>query len=272
MESEAELVAGIRRRDPVAFEEAFARFADRLYRVALGVLGDSDDAEDVVQETFIALADHIDRFEERSRLTTWLYRVAYNAALQRYRSRRRTSDREAPGDDGLEAPDGGRGPAQLAEAREFDEALGRALATMPEGLRIAFVLRDVEGLSTREAAELLDIAPGTLKVRLHRARLRLREALSSEALPPVTDAGGLSCAEVTEQLSDYLAGEVPAELRARIEAHVAQCDHCRVVIDPTKRVLDVAGARRHVVLPERSGEIFDRLAAVFASRPAAQTP
>lgn len=270
MKSEAELVAGLRVGDQLAFAEAFERFADRLYRVALGVVGDSDDAEDIVQEAFVALVDHIDRFEERSRLSTWLYRVAYNAALQRYRSRHRTSGREAAGSAASEVPDGASGPGEIAEAGEFSEALWKALAGLPEGLRIAFLLRDVEGMSTVEAADLLELSPGALKVRLHRARLRLRDALSSEVLPPTTNAGGISCAEVTELLSDYLAGDLPPETRTQIETHVAQCDHCRVMVDSTRRVLEVAGASRHVVLPERSGEMFDRLAAVFASRPPAQ--
>lgn len=271
---EADLLQRLRRGEAPAFAEAFETFADRLYRVALRVVHDPDEAEDVVQETFIVLSRRLEVFEGRSSLGTWLYRVAYNEALQRLRTTWRRAGRAAPGhtalvDDGAggvadEAP----GPSEWAEAGELHDHIDAAIAALPASLRSALLLRDVEGLSTAEAAELLRITPSALKVRVHRARLALRELLSPEPLPPTTMAGGIACAEVVAQLSAYLDGELDEETRARIEAHVADCNHCRVTIDSTRSSLALAGARRNIVLPPpRSARLFERLRAVFASRP-----
>lgn len=172
--------------DPKVLASLFEAYADRLYRLALGLLRDPAQAEDVVQETFLAAMTHLDRFEGRSRVSTWLYRVAYNAALTRLR---RKPEEPPPADEpeheearSVPLPraliEWRMSPEQILADHEAREQLDQAIGHLPESLRAVFLLRDVEGLSTAETAEALGLSEGAAKVRLHRARLALRERLA----------------------------------------------------------------------------------------------
>ncbi len=186
MTSDTELLSALRAGQAEALAPLFETFADRLYGLALGLLRDPSAAEDVVQETFLKALTHAAQFEGRARLETWLYRVAYNASLDRLR-RRPTEPLpdEAPGDDEAGPPL----PANLADWRATPEAavldaeahaaLQAAIGRLPEGLRAVFILRDIDGLSGEAAAEALGLSVGAVKVRLHRARLSLREQLAA---------------------------------------------------------------------------------------------
>jgi RNA polymerase sigma-70 factor (ECF subfamily) len=174
----------MRRGDPACLGGFFEAWGDRLYRLALRLTRDRASAEDVVQEAFVKLMAGADRIEGRSRLATWLYRVAYNASIDRLREKQRlhpvpTEDDEQP----LPMPETlvefRLSPEAMLRDVETREALEAAIATLAPPLRAAFLLRDVEGLSTAEAAEALEITETNLKVRLHRARLALRERLSA---------------------------------------------------------------------------------------------
>lgn len=171
-------------------QEAFARLVEehggRVYRVALRLMGNEADAEDVLQETFLSAYKSIDRFEERSSLSTWLYRITTNAALMRLR---RKEPDQVSVDEPLERDDGEQMPRQFFDfcclPEEFllrDEArdeMTRAINDLPPSLRSVFILRDIEGLSTQEVAETLDLSLSAVKSRLMRARLKLREHLSA---------------------------------------------------------------------------------------------
>ena len=188
MQGSAVPLDALRAGDPAAVSALFETYADRIYRLALGVLRDPTAAEDVVQETFLSAITHLDRFEGRSSLGTWLYRVAYNASIDRLR--RRTDEPLPPDEPGDDAETGAALPlpkAIIAWAgtperwqadREVSAEIERAIAALPRSLRVVFLLRDVEGLSTEETAEALGLSEGATKVRLHRARLVMRERLS----------------------------------------------------------------------------------------------
>lgn len=174
----------MRRGDPTCLGGFFEAWADRLYRLALRLTGDPAAAEDVVQETFLKLIAGADRFEGRSRLGTWLYRVAYNASIDRLRERQKLAP--VPGeadDDALPMPQAlvelRLSPEAMLRDAELRAALETAIQALSPPLRAAFLLRDVEGLTTAEAAEALGLSEANLKVRLHRARLLLRERLSA---------------------------------------------------------------------------------------------
>ena len=170
--------------------EAFARLVDEtsghIYRVVLQILGNEQDAEDVLQETYIKAFRSLPDFEGRSSLTTWLYRIAVNEALMMVRKRRQqtvsieensTFDAEAESEsmqivDFCCLPEG---EFLSSESRRF---LDQAIQNLPETLRVVFVMRDVEGLSIQETAEVLDLSESNVKTRLLRARLRLRHELS----------------------------------------------------------------------------------------------
>jgi RNA polymerase sigma-70 factor, ECF subfamily len=173
----------MRRGDPTCLGGFFEAWADRLFRLSLRLTGDPAAAEDVVQEAFLKLMAGAGAIEGRSRLATWLYRVAYNASIDRLRDRRRALP--VPEEDGEGVPmpsllvDFRLSPEEMLRDAETRRALEDAVASLPPSLRAAFLLRDVEGLSTSEAAEVLSVTDTNLKVRLHRARLLLREQLSA---------------------------------------------------------------------------------------------
>ncbi len=167
-----------------------------MYNLALRLMADPHEAEDVLQETFISAFRALPRFEGRSQLGTWLYRIAYNAALMRLRKRRvRTESLDEPGvAEGVDlAPrqftDWTALPDKLLLRRELRDSLNAALLTLPESLRGVFVLRDIEGLSTAETAAALALTETNVKVRLHRARLALREKLSAYFASGAPSAG-----------------------------------------------------------------------------------
>lgn len=184
MPDEQALVAALRRRDPAAFATVFDRYADKVYRLAAGMLEDEAEADGVVQDTFLRLFEKLDSFEGRSQLGTWLYRVAYNGAVDRLRRRRPTLSLEEPGDQLDSAPfllaDWSHLPEQALNTAEVQAALDGAIAALPEAYRVVFILRELEGLSTDETAAVAGLSPGAVKVRLHRARLFLRERLAEQ--------------------------------------------------------------------------------------------
>lgn len=192
MTNDLDLVALAAGGDPAAFRELVVRHQDRVYAVAMHLLRDASEAEEVVQETFLAALEKLDGFRGDAAFTTWLHRVAANAALMRLRRRRRAPDGlaeepveellprfDAQGHLVLEGPShdwSKRADEQLAD-RQVRQAVEQAVQNLPEDYRIVFLLRDVEGLSSEAMADLLGISVAAVKSRLHRARLALRAKL-----------------------------------------------------------------------------------------------
>jgi RNA polymerase sigma-70 factor (ECF subfamily) len=186
--TEAELLDRARSGDIAAFEELSGAYADRLFMLLLRLLGDPAEAEDVAQEVMLRAWQGISRFEGRSSYFTWLYRIAVNEANRELDKRGRRPAGVSLSADELQLPESPvLEPARQAEASELRRALGRALTELPAPLRTAIVLRDVEGLSTQEAAEIAGVGQAAFKSRLHQARLRVRAAIGDEAL---VSAGG----------------------------------------------------------------------------------
>ena len=185
---ERELIGRAQAGDLGAFEALAEVHADRLYAVALRFLGDGGEAEDVLQETLLRAWRGIRRFEGRAMVFTWLYRIAVNEsnrALDR-RQRRRAS---VPVDEqALDVPaPSSDGPASQAERQELRQILERAISQLSAPCRTALVLRDIEGLSTREAAAIAGVGEAAFKSRLHQARLSVRALVGDAAL--VASAG-----------------------------------------------------------------------------------
>ena len=177
-EDEAVLVERARSRDRLAFEELVRRHADRLYAVMLRFLGDPADAEEVTQETFLRAWRGIDRFQGRSQFFTWLYRIGLNEA-KRLGTRkppagkvRSLEDEPIP-----EAPDWSEAPEVRVGQGEIRRVLEGAIRALPIEYRAPLVLRDIEGLSTKDAADVMDLGEAAFKSRLHRARLAVRRSL-----------------------------------------------------------------------------------------------
>jgi RNA polymerase sigma-70 factor (ECF subfamily) len=181
-----ELASAAAAGDRGALELLLDRHADRIHAVCRRVLANPEDAFDATQEAMIAIVRGIARFDGRSAFTTWMYRVATNAALDEGRRRGR---RPIPVDAVPEAPAGGSAPDALVEARLDVDA---ALAALPEEFRVAVVLRDLCDLDYAEIATALDIPPGTVRSRIARGRAALAETLgnpAAEAERPIGTGG-----------------------------------------------------------------------------------
>lgn len=169
----------LRRGDERAFEELVRDHQDRVFGLILRMLGDRGEAEDLTQEVFVAVHQALPRFRGESRLSTWIWRIAKNHALNRIKVLVR---RERLPDAGPleEAPR----PDRVYDERERRSAVQRAIARLEPDSRLVVALRDLEGLSYEEIAEIVEEPLGTVKSRLHRARLRLAEMLSKEGVVP----------------------------------------------------------------------------------------
>jgi RNA polymerase sigma-70 factor, ECF subfamily len=174
--AELALVERCRRGDLGAFEELYRTHARRIFGLAVRMLGNTADAEDLLQEIFLSAYRKLDSFRGESALGTWLYRLATNQILDYVRSRAARTGQLTDGlDDAGVLPDASS--HRLGE-RAIDRIdLERALAQLPDGCRAAFVLHDVQGLEHGEVADVLGIAEGTSKSQVHKARLRLRALL-----------------------------------------------------------------------------------------------
>ncbi len=183
---ELDLLEDIRSGDQAAFAALVDQYSPLVYRLALRMLGNPQDAEDVLQETFIKVYQHLDGFNGDSRLSTWIYRIATNETLMLLRKRKGKNISLDVSDDAtdedrqesLEIIDWSYLPEDKLLDSEVRAFLEQAVSSLTEGLRAVFLLRDVHGFSTRETAEMLEISEVAVKTRLSRARLKLREALS----------------------------------------------------------------------------------------------
>ena len=183
MKDEKTLIEALKRREADAFAQVFTLYSDKMYRLAIQLLHDEQQADGVVQNSFLALIEHIDSFEGRSSIGTWLYRVAYNDAMQRIRKAKPQSDLSLIDEQYEEMPtcfvDWQNIPERMMSNHEAYQQIEQAITTLSPSLRAVFLLRDIEELSTQETAESLGISVSAVKVRLHRARLALREQLAS---------------------------------------------------------------------------------------------
>jgi RNA polymerase sigma-70 factor, ECF subfamily len=187
MPGEEALLQGLKSSEPTeALATLFDTYADPVYRLALGLLRDPVQAEDVVQDTFLSVMTHRMTFEGRSRIGTWIYRIAYNASLERLRKKKEVPlalEEKDDDDEFIPLPQSlvewRWTPEELLVNSEGQKILDKAIQTLSPALRAVFLLRDVEELSIEETAEALGLSASAVKVRLHRARLALREQLSS---------------------------------------------------------------------------------------------
>ena len=167
--------------DDAKFEEVVGEHSNFVYNVAYRMMGNPDDAEEVVQDTFLSAYRARDRFRGDAQVTTWLYRIAVNASLMRLR---KTSRRQEIATDPAEvskridSTDWADAPDKAALNNELKQNLEQSIGTLPEDLRSAVVLRDVQGLTNDEAADVLGVSVSALKARLHRGRVMLRNILA----------------------------------------------------------------------------------------------
>jgi len=181
---ERQLVRRLRDRDERAFRELVSEHRDKVFNLTLRMLGNRAEAEDVAQEVFITVFKTIDGFREEAKLSTWLYRVTVNHCKNRikYLARRHDRDRD-PLDEKTEntvrMPEGPSvRPDRAVEGAQVEKVIQEAIATLDDDHRVVVILRDVEDLSIDEICEITGLPDGTVKSRLHRARLALRKKVA----------------------------------------------------------------------------------------------
>ena len=160
------------------FDSIVEEYSDFVYNVAFRMMGKPEDAEDVAQDAFISAYRAFGRFRGESRVTTWLYRITTNAALMKLRKEKRSRTLTQTGLEDVDVANWDETPERSAVSSELGEKLNEGISQLQPELRVAVVLRDVEQLSNAEAAEALGITVSSLKSRLHRARVLLRQYLA----------------------------------------------------------------------------------------------
>jgi RNA polymerase sigma-70 factor (ECF subfamily) len=188
-ETDEQLVRKSQEDDERAFGELVSRYESKVYSLALKMLRNPEDAEDVLQDTFLRAYRGIKSFKGNSTFSTWIYRITANSALMRLRKRQLPTvsiddadEREAP----INIADWAPGPVEQMLNQETQAAMTEAIDALPPEFRQVFVLRDIEELSNAEVAEILDLSVAAVKSRLHRARLKVRNRLASYFIEPRT--------------------------------------------------------------------------------------
>ncbi len=204
------LVQRARGQDEAAVRAITQRYNRRLFRVALGILRDDAEAEDVVQETYVRAFTGLDHFRGDSGFGTWITRIAMNEALGRLRKRRPTVEWASYGENRTPAEvidfpvsAASRDPERIMAQGEIRAVLERAIDEPPDAFRAVFVARIVEGMTVEETADLFGLQTETVKTRLHRARTLLRDALDKQLGPALTSTfpfDGERCERMTEQV------------------------------------------------------------------------
>ena len=181
---DAELVALAQQNDTRAFDELVRRYRDKVYRLSFKILRHEDDASEALQDAFLSAYRGLKNFKAESTFSTWLYRIATNASLMKYRKRRdnlvslEQSQSKNEDAETLEIPDWSSQPADELLTSELREVMADSVSRLPEELRTVFQLRDNDELSNAEVADTLDLTVAAVKSRLHRARLSLRDRLN----------------------------------------------------------------------------------------------
>ncbi len=167
--------------DAQEFSEIAEKHSGFVYNVAYRMMGNPHDAEEVAQDAFVSAYKARDRFRGDAQPTTWLYRITVNAALMRIRKEKRGKEMTVPEDDRADVASSNwaESPVAATMNTELGERIDAAIDELPEDLKVAVILRDVQGLSNQEAADTLDVSVSALKARLHRGRIALRDKLSA---------------------------------------------------------------------------------------------
>ncbi len=183
-----EFLERLKAYDSAAYQELVRGFKDRIYNLSLKLLRNAEDAEEILQETFLSVFDKIHTFQGRSRLSTWIYAIASNAALSRLRKKSEqsvtfedenflnTSQQQSLFRNGTRIFEVDKSDSLIQ--KELQERLDEAIQALPDGYREIFIMKEIEKMPIKEIAPIFEINPGAVKTRLHRARLLLRAKLS----------------------------------------------------------------------------------------------
>ncbi len=248
VEGERDLLQAARTGDRAALDRLLDLYQSRVFRFSLRMCRVREDAEDVLQETLLAVARTVREFRGEASVSTWLYTIARSFCIKK--RRRSKFAPEAPvsieSEEGREASqlvDRGRRPDEQAQDQELRAALDRAITALAPGYREVLLLRDVEGLPAADVAQILGITEKAVKSRLHRARASVRDALDPLLRPRGEAApAGPACPDVAALFSRSLEGEIRPEVCREMERHVAACPRCGAACLALKTTLGMCRA------------------------------
>jgi RNA polymerase sigma-70 factor, ECF subfamily len=238
------LVEAAQAGDRQALERLLAAHQGRIFSFGMKMCRNDEDAQDVAQETMIAAARTLPAFRGASSVSTWLFTIARSFCLKKRRTSKfaptQVVSLEAEGERVTELPHPDRSPEEDMAGRQVKAALDEAIASLEPMYREVLVLRDVEGLTAAEVAEVLDLSVEAVKSRLHRARVAVRERVApalgqlDQATPP-----GSGCRDVVEIFSRRLEGEIDGSACADLEKHLEGCPSCRGRCDTLRSTLSL---------------------------------
>jgi len=242
--AEPGLLDAARRGDRAALAALLEQHQQRVFGFGVKMCGDPEDAKDVAQETLLTMVRSVRDFRGDASLSTWLYTVARSFCIKK---RRRTKGAPAfhepldkASQEGAQEPSAT--PEQMLLGREARETVAAALDRLEPEAREVVILRDIEGLSAAEVAEVTGLSVAAVKSRLHRARAALREHLLALVGGEPAQPAPASCPDVLGLLSRKLEDEISPEVCAEMEQHVEGCPHCKGLCDSLKNTLAVCKA------------------------------
>jgi RNA polymerase sigma-70 factor (ECF subfamily) len=242
-DADSELLAQARAGNPRALEQLLERHQAQVYRFGMRMCRDPEDAKDVLQETLLAMARGVRDFRGTSSISTWLYTIARSHCIKKRRKSKLSPQHERSletelAQEARRLPDPARAPDEELAGRQVERALDRAIGELEPMYREVLLLRDVEGLTAPEVAEVLGVSIQAVKSRLHRARLAVRATVAPLlGIPDAQPAAPGTCPDVLTRFSQHLEDEISAQDCAEMERHIAACARCRGACDSLKNTL-----------------------------------
>jgi RNA polymerase sigma-70 factor (ECF subfamily) len=244
--SDEKLLAAFQAGDERALAVLLERYLPAVYRFGVKMCSDPEDAKDIAQDTLLAAARGLRDFRGASSLSTWLFAIARSFCIKKRRTRV-AAPREfvsLDSDDTRALAAEGSAPDEIAENHRIAKALDRAITDLEPLYREVLVLRDVEGLTAPEVAQVLGVGVDAVKSRLHRARIIVRSRLAA-ILDDADAAAAPGCPDIVPIFSRYVEDEIGPDECARMQEHVDSCSRCRTACDSLKRTLLLCRAKSH---------------------------
>lgn len=263
--TDADLLLAVREGDREAMETLLVRHAPAVLRFARSMCDDPIEADDVAQETLITAARAVGELRADAALSSWLYAVTRSYCTKARRRKKGAPTRTVPVLEALDAASERQGPEEEAAGKELAAALDLAIHRLDPKMREVVLLRDVEGLTAPEVAAVLDLQVATVKTRLHRGRVELRNRLT-----PVLSASAErqpSCPEVVARFSRFLEGEVGPDECALMHAHVESCPACNAACASLRRSLSLCHEAGASPTPDVLTKVRFALSVVIAPNP-----
>lgn len=272
-ETDQEMIAAFRAGDRGALERLLERHQGAVYRFGMRMCREEEDAKDVLQETLFAAARTLPGFRGASSVSTWLYTIARSFCVKKRRTGKfapRLESLDAHEAAAMQVADARRGPEEDAAGRQLQTALDGAIGELEPMYREVLLLRDMEGLSAGEVAEVMGLTVEAVKSRLHRARLAVRERLGP-LFAPGSDAGtapGPGCQDVVTLFSRRLEGEIDGSACSELEAHLQTCASCRGRCESLRSTLTLCSKAGAATVPADVARSVREALRLFLASPA----